>query len=161
MDGAIRSEDEARQRLAVLRGRHTRLASYVDRSDDLTRWRRLGIINRVRLAQLRIQLGQVANVYADALDEAVVDVPEHVPDDAADLGPLIDLDRLRDEVGSSVVDGFRAGSELARETSRWAGSGVRRGLTAGGSRWRQLRGTTTAVEDDGPAERDELADEDA
>jgi hypothetical protein len=158
---ATRVEEEARERLAGLRARHARLASYVDRSDDLTRWQRLGIINRVRLARLRMQLGQVANVYAEALDEAAVDVPEHVPDDAADLGPLIDLDRLREEVGSSVVDGFRAGSELARDTGRRAGSGVRRGLTAGGSRWRQLRGTTTAVEDEDPDERDELADEDA
>jgi hypothetical protein len=145
---AMRIEDDARDRYETVRARHALLAAYVDRTDELTRWQRLGIINRVRLAHLRIQLGNITNAYAEALDETSEEVPEFVPEDASEVGPLIDLDRLREEVGTSVLDGVRAGSELARDTGRRAGGGVRRGLTAGGDRWRQFRGARTTEVDE-------------
>jgi hypothetical protein len=138
---ARRIEDEARERWQELQTLHRRLAGHLVDAPELSRWERLQIISRVRLARLQLQLGHVANAYADALGEPRQDLPAYMPPDASELGPLLDLDHFRAAVGEGITDGVRAGGELARDAGQRTGAlalgaGQRTGALALGARQR-------------------------
>jgi hypothetical protein len=135
---ARRIEDEARERWQELQTLHRRLAGHLVDTPELGRWERLQIINRVRLARLQLQLGHVANAYADALGEPRQDLPAYMPPDASELGPLLDLDQFRAAIGEGIADGVRAGGELARDAGQRTGAlalgaGQRTGALAAGA----------------------------
>lgn len=117
---AAQFESRAAERHEELAALYLLLADYLDGDDELSVWQRLQVLNRVRLARLRIELGQVANAYGEALDQATFELPEYVPDDAAGAsGPIIDVSALRDQVGGAARDALTAGAEIGARTGEW------------------------------------------
>lgn len=108
---------ERHEELAML---YELLADYLDSDDELSVWQRLQVLNRVRLARLRVELGRVANVYGEALEQAIFELPEYVADVAAGAsGPIIDVTALRAQVGGVARDALSAGAEVGARTGEW------------------------------------------
>lgn len=117
----------AEERRADLTDLYDSLADYLDSPGRLSRWERIRVISRVRLARLRFELGHVVNAYADALGRARREVPEFVPDDPeSDRGPIIDVEALRDEMREIAGDAVKASTEGARKAGRASADAARR-----------------------------------
>ena len=117
---AAQCEKRAAERHQELAALYELLADYLDTEEELSLWQRLQVLNRVRLARLRLELGHVANAYGEALGQATFELPGYVPDEGAGAsGPIIDVTALRAQVGGVARDALSAGAEVGARTGDW------------------------------------------
>lgn len=110
---AAHLQSEASQRAQQLRSLLDDLSVFLDRDPDDVSWRdRARLVHRYRLGVLRREVAKVLNIYASALSEASVEVPDYLdPDGDVGTGPLLVVETVRARVGQGAARALNAGRE--------------------------------------------------